>query len=98
MNKQETRERIILTIKEAISNNLYFVQDNKHPDEYDAVIDSNDVDHIAEQSAEELIEAGYINGADFVEWLKDKAVWTHGVGTFYESDFDNALQEYLKGE
>lgn len=95
MNKQEIKEQVILAIKDAIGNNVSFV------DESSALVDCDDVDHIAEQSADELIEAGYINGADFVEWLKSKYADLYYLDTFNRQDvfeIDQALQEYLKGE
>lgn len=104
MNKQEIKERIISTVKEAIGDNIYFEQNDDKWDECNAIIDVNGVDHIAEQSAEELIKAGYINGVDFVEWLKSSRFVKP-----YMDDIDycmgidievlaEALQEYLKGE
>lgn len=100
MNKQENKERIISIVKEAIGDNIYFEQKDDKWDECDAVIDVNSVDHIAEQSAEELIEAGYINGADFLEWL---STYKEGGNDTYfnilEINFlKRLLQEYLKGE
>lgn len=61
MNKQEIKERIISTVKEAIGDNIYFEQNDDKWDECEAVIDISGIDHIAEQSADELVEAGYIN-------------------------------------
>lgn len=50
--------------------------------------------------AKTFIEAGYINGADFVEWLKER--WSlnfecHNMTCVSAGDLDEALQEYLKG-
>lgn len=100
MNKQEIKERIISTVKETIGDNIYFEQNNDKWDECNALIDVNGIDHIAEQSADELIEAGYINGADFVEWLKENAVsmTAHGAEYIAVGRLAEALQEYLKGE
>lgn len=93
------REQVISTVKEAIANNAYVSSDGEV-----LSLDSNDVDHIAEESADELILAGYINGADFVEWLREKGYghlyhhnsqYMSGVGLV---DVETALQEYLKGE
>lgn len=50
--------------------------------------------------AEELLKAGYINGTDFVEWLK-KNLWYDSTTASYvitEDDLAESLQEYLKGE
>lgn len=57
-------------------------------------------------SAENAIEAGYINSSDFVEWLKEKygdlfyEIVLRETGYPYREqvDLDKALQEYLKGE
>lgn len=96
MDREEVREKIISTVKEAIGNNASYSGDM-------AVLDSNDVDHIAEESADALIEAGYINGVDFVEWLKhscfvkpymDDVDYCMGVDI---GKLAEALQEY-KGE
>ena len=85
--KQETREKIITTVKEAIGNNASFEGEM-------LVLESNDVDHIAEQSADELIKAGYINGSDFVEWLKKDPYF----GMLCPNpEYEEALQEYLGG-
>lgn len=106
MNKQETRERIISTVKEAIGDNIFFEQNDDKWDECNVIIDVNGIDHIAEQSADELIEAGYIKSADFVSnvaWrLADKIVWENH-GRIFDLEeinqiLNEALQEYLKGE
>ncbi len=51
-------------------------------------------------SAENAIEAGYINGADFVRFVRDifpqQDAW--GNDYIYVDRFEEALQEYLKGE
>ena len=96
MDKQETREKIITTVKEAIGNNASFEGEM-------LVLGSNDVDHIAEESADELVSKGYINGADFVEWLKESK-YAKSYNTdidYHECEcievgmLDRALQEYL---
>ncbi len=60
--------------------------------------------------AENAVEAGYINGADFVEWLKSRVIsnrdYPHLAVALLCDDMreelsefiDKALQEYLKGE
>lgn len=50
-----------------------------------------------------LIKAGYINGTDFVEWLKNKYKaeydrWKGVAISIRIDDIDELLQEYLKGE
>lgn len=45
-----------------------------------------------------LTEAGYINGADFVEWLKHKTLDPICRAKMENFMFDSLLQEYLKGE
>lgn len=46
-------------------------------------------------NAKVLVEAGYINGADFVEWLKKHPYF----GMLCPNpEYEEALQEYLKGE
>lgn len=48
-----------------------------------------------------LTEAGYINGADFVEWLEkviEKEEFLEGKKVKTKTLIDKALQEYLKGE
>ena len=99
MDRQETKEKIITTVKEAIGNNATFEGEM-------LVLESNDVDHIAEESADELIKAGYINGADFVEWLKERygKAYTVDRGDYVvvetsipAKDLDKALREYMKG-
>lgn len=48
-----------------------------------------------------LVNNGYINGVDFVEWLKSKYADLYYLDTFNRMDvFDiaEALQEYMKGE
>lgn len=100
MNKQEIKERIISTVKEAIGDNVYFEQKDDKWDECNAIIDVNGVDHIADQSADELVEAGYINGADFVEWM---STYKEGRNDTYFNTLEinflkRLLQEYLKGE
>lgn len=59
-----------------------------------------------ERLCKALYHAGYINGADFVEWLKEKygdlfyEIVLRETGYPYREqvDLDKALQEYLKGE
>lgn len=50
--------------------------------------------------AKSLVGSGYINGADFVEWLKENAVsmTAHGAEYIAVGRLAEALQEYLKGE
>lgn len=43
-----------------------------------------------------LANKGYINGADFVEWLKDN--WNIVARDIVIESLTEALQEYLKGE
>lgn len=51
-----------------------------------------------ERLCKALYHAGYINGADFVEWLKEKCQYDgHTVGV-WQNNLDGLLQEYLKGE
>lgn len=55
----------------------------------------------AQETAEHLIGKGYINGADFVEWLKHRYTYDHWKGARVTISFEQlseALQEYLKGE
>lgn len=56
--------------------------------------------HHRELLAEALVNAGYINGADFVEWLKKDIEGKHWLGyvQIIKNYLDKALQEYLKGE
>lgn len=52
-------------------------------------------------NVEHAVEAGYINGADFVEWLKHRYTYDHWKGARVTISFEQlseALQEYLKGE
>lgn len=51
-----------------------------------------------ERLCKALYHAGYINGADFVEWLKEKCTFDGHRLAFDKDEFDTALQEYLKGE
>lgn len=53
MNKEQQKDEIILSVKKAIGVNSYYTEADNF------LIDSNDVDHIAEQSAEMLYNAGY---------------------------------------
>lgn len=53
MNKEQQKDEIILSVKKAIGENSYYTEADN------CLIDSNDVDHIAEQSAEMLYNAGY---------------------------------------
>lgn len=52
------------------------------------------------ENAARAINAGYINGADFVEWLKENAVVlaVHKDEYISVRRLNEALQEYLKGE
>ena len=52
-NKEQIKDEIILTVKKAIGANSYYIKD------YNFLIDSNDIDHIAEQTAEIIYNAGY---------------------------------------
>ena len=52
-NKEQIKDEIILTVKKAIGVNSYYTEDDN------VLIDSNDIDHIAEQTAEALYNAGY---------------------------------------
>lgn len=52
-NKEQIKDEIILTVKKAIGVNSYYTEDDNF------LIDSNDIDHIAEQTAENLYNAGY---------------------------------------
>lgn len=56
-----------------------------------------------ERIAFALAEAGYVNGADFVEWLKNKYKaeydrWKGVAISIRIDDIEELLQEYLKGE
>lgn len=52
-NKEQIKDEIILTVKKAIGVNSYYTEDDN------VLIDSNDIDHIAEQTAAALYNAGY---------------------------------------
>ncbi len=52
-NKEQIKDEIILTVKKAIGANSYYTEDDN------VLIDSNDIDHIAEQTAEIIYNAGY---------------------------------------
>ena len=54
----------------------------------------------ARPTATLLVSKGYINGADFVEWLKTKFLYLiNEAGHVVDiRTLDEALQEYLKGE
>lgn len=62
----ETKDKIILAVKEAIVNNAEAVDCNRDIME----IDCNDVDHIAEQIADTLLSA---NIGDVTEWKEKVA-------------------------
>ena len=53
MNKEQQKDEIILSVKKANGVNSYYTEADNF------LIDSNDVEHIAEQSAEMLYNAGY---------------------------------------
>lgn len=70
---------------------------------YDEVLKINyNIDEVdIEETAKNLVANGYINGADFVEWLEKKyGRLFYEVGYAYreQADLNKALQEYLKGE
>lgn len=52
------------------------------------------------EDAERLIQAGYINGADFVEFVLNKVTqaWIEKRVLLGFKDLKSLLQEYLKGE
>lgn len=53
----------------------------------------------AEITAKTLFLKGYINGADFVKWLKSRFDHWKGVAISIRiDDIEKLLQEYLKGE
>lgn len=85
----EERNEIIDIVKKAMWHNSTSKSDS-------IVLDCNDVDHAAEECAEEIINAGYINGEDFVEWLKDN--WNIVARDIVIESLTKALQEYMKGE
>lgn len=91
MKKQEQIERIESILTDVLC------QKSKDVNEF-VSMQSRD---IALQGAKALTNKGYINGADFVEWLKDK--WSlkfewHNMTCVSAGDLNEALQEYLKGE
>lgn len=53
MKEEQIKDEIILTVKKAIGVNSYNTEDDNF------LIDSNDIDHIAEQTAEIIYNAGY---------------------------------------
>lgn len=101
MNKEDMREEIILTVKKAIGNNLDYGESNIDFDERIALVNSNDIDHIAEDSADELIEQGYGDTKqtvrEFADFLKDYArqVKENGYDGIGETDIDEKLKEFL---
>ncbi len=90
MNKQEQIKKIegiaLLAIDIAIGDN--------------DLAGSEDKEEAAQYVAEDLHKAGYINGADFVRFVRDifpqQDAW--GNDYIYVDRFEEALQEYLKGE
>lgn len=69
-NKQEQIKKIVCIVKNAIGNN------GTYRSYFDYIeMDSNDVDHAAEESAEEIYKAGYRKAIEvideFVERLKE---------------------------
>lgn len=54
MNKEQQKDKIILTVKKAINANMRRSIDGGYVE-----LDDNDVDHIAEEAAEKLYNAGY---------------------------------------
>lgn len=86
MNKQD----IIEMMKEDMLNNIRAYDDNP-----------KGLHLYSEQRkdlAEKLLDRGYVNGADFVEWLCE---YFSDDGDFVSAEKEEileALQEYLKGE
>lgn len=88
MNKQEQVEKMqsiaLMAIDISIGDNDY--------------AGSEDKEEAAQYVAEDLQEAGYINGADFVEWLKHSGFVTPCSESIVTWELDEALQEYLKDD
>lgn len=98
MNKQEQIEKMVRMICE---------DDTPYGDEEDKVncnecpCYKNKQCELYQREATSFVEAGYINGADFVEWLKKEikeAEFLEGKKVRTKMLVDKALQEYLKGE
>lgn len=91
MNRQEQIEKMANDMVGEIDYDVNYYSD----DNYSEVI----IDY--KTTAKNIVEKGYINGADFVEWLKSKYADLYYLDTFNRQDIfeiDQALQEYLKGE
>lgn len=95
MNKQEQIEKMARMICE---------DDTPYGDEEDKVncnecpCYKNKQCELYQREATSFVEAGYINGADFVEWLKHKTLDPICRAKMENFMFDSLLQEYLKGE
>lgn len=85
MNKQEQIEKI----DEVLSDSLYYNLDDDGRPYYE--FDKFEV-------VDNLIKAGYINGADFVEWLKKNFIVATWDRKGNKVKLAEALQEYTKGE
>lgn len=95
MKKQEQIEKMAKAINETTFSGDGFVIGRSKKGTLE-IEDKTDTRLVAKW----LIERGYINGADFVEWLKENAVsmTAHGAEYIAVGRLAEALQEYLKGE
>lgn len=105
MDKMNNRDKEIARVLKSSNQSLAYLDDDsiaiiyRGSNAWKAVDKAIDV--IRKQEREKLIQARYINGADFVEWLKSKYADLYYLDTFNRMDvFDiaEALQEYMKGE
>lgn len=96
MNKKEQIEKMAKAINETTFSGDGFVIGRSKKGTLE-IEDKTDTRLVAKW----IIERGYINGADFVEWLKNRFTYDHWKGVTVHislNDLDEALQEYLKGE
>lgn len=93
MNKQEQIEKMAKAINETTFSGDGFVIGRRKKGTLE-IEDKTDSRLVAKW----LIERGYINGADFVEWMKSKYDHWKGVAISVRiDDIEDLLQEYLKG-
>lgn len=95
MNKQEQIEKMVRLICD---------DDTPYGDEEDKIncnecpCYKNKQCELYQREATSFVEAGYINGTDFVEWLKEKCRYDGNKVCVWRKNLDGLLQEYLKGE
>lgn len=76
MNKEKQIEEMILTVKNAVADNAAIDRE-----EDSIMLDGNDLDHAAEQTAEALYETGYRKRSEG-EWIPTYTYTAEGTGIY----------------